>query len=101
MENNTKGVVTASVVLAVSYLISTLIIISSLKEMQSSSFAFVEKQKSAVGRFIEYQKEDIRNILSAQKQELRRIAASREGKLKGLIREELKNIDVDVKKDIK
>ncbi|MFH1868395.1 MAG: hypothetical protein ABH843_05445 [Candidatus Omnitrophota bacterium] len=97
MNGTAKGIIAGSVILAVSFIICTVMITAGIRQAQTNAFAFIETHKQAVANYVAFQKEDLRRILSAQKQELKRIAAAREGKIKNLIKEELENATIEVK----
>lgn len=86
MSDNAKAIIVGSLIMAITSVVCTVMITASFHNLQKSAFGFVETQKHIVKNYIE-----------AQKSEAKRIALTRKERIKSLIRQELKNTNIDIK----
>jgi len=97
MSENIKGIILASLIVGLSLIVCATMVTSGLGDLQKSAFGFIGTQKHVVRNYLDSQKCEARKILSMQKKEVKETAKRRESKLRTLIREELKNANIDIK----
>jgi hypothetical protein len=97
MSGNLKGIMAGSLIISIALVVCAVIISMSLKDLQKTAFGFLETQKDAAKSYVASQKCDLKKVLGMQKHEFKKVARRREEKLRNLIREELRNANIDIR----